>query len=379
METQELLSLIAHGEDSQHQFKADVKNAAAMGAEMVAFANTRGGRLCIGVNDDGTIAGLTTEDIARLNQTIANAATNNIRPSIAPHTQNISLSDGIVVVLTIEPGLSKPYMDANGYIWVKQGADKRRVTAREELQRMFQAAGLIHADAIPVQRTSIADVDIEYFDTFFERATSETVAAQDLSRAQLIENMNLMQQGQLNISGALLFATRPQRWLPVFIVKAMAFAGHDIADTHYHDSQDISGKLSNIFQQALNFVLSNIHHRQRAQSVNSTGEPEVPRIVFEELIANALIHRDYFISAPVKILVFVDRIEIISPGHLPNNLTVDNIKLGNSNSRNPILASFAPNVLPYRGLGSGIRRAIKAYPAIEFINDQEGNRFQVVI
>ncbi|WP_228999543.1 ATP-binding protein [Photorhabdus aegyptia] len=84
-------------------------------------------------------------------------------------------------------------------------------------------------------------------------------------------------------------------------------------------------------------------------------------------------------SAPVKVLVFADRIEIISPGHLPNNLTIENIKMGNSNIRNPILASFASKVLPYRGLGSGIKRAIKAYPDIELIDNREGNTFKAII
>ncbi len=71
--------------------------------------------------------------------------------------------------------------------------------------------------------------------------------------------------------------------------------------------------------------------------------------------------------------------EIISPGHLPNNLTVENIKSGNSNIRNPILASFATKILPYRGLGSGITRALKAYPDIHFEDDRDGNLFKVII
>ena len=78
-------------------------------------------------------------------------------------------------------------------------------------------------------------------------------------------------------------------------------------------------------------------------------------------------------------LVFADRIEIISPGHLPNNLTIENIKNGNSNIRNPILASFAPKMLPYRGLGSGIRRSLREYKEIDFLDDRDGNKFVVII
>ncbi|WGS86105.1 RNA-binding domain-containing protein [Methylomonas sp. UP202] len=379
METQELLSIIANGEDSRHQFKADFTNANAVAAEMVAFSNSKGGILLIGVNDDGSISGLDTGDMARLNQLISNAASQGVRNPINPTTENIALPNGMVMVVTIAQGIRPPYFDNQGYIWVKSGADKRKVTAPEELQRMLQDAALTHADELIVSGTSVADVDQEAFDSFFEKFVGEPLDAQELSLGQLMENMNLMKAGQLNYCGALLFAKRPQLRLPMFMVKAVAFPGQDIADTAYIDSQDINGKLSDVFQKTLSFVLGNIRHQQNEQGINSIGEPEIPRIVLEELIANALIHRNYFISAPVKVLVFSDRVEIISPGHLPNNLTVENIKLGNSNVRNPILASFAPRVLPYRGLGSGVLRAIKAYPDIEFIDDRDGNIFKAVI
>ena len=379
MDTVRLLNVITQGEDSKHQFKANVKRSDSLAQEMVAFSNSLGGMILIGVNDDGSLAGLTSDDIGRLNQLVSNAATEHMRPPIAPVTQNFSYPDGMVMLVTVPEGISKPYMDKNLHVFVKSGADKRKVTAREELQRMFQSAALVHADEIPVRNSSIADVDQGFFSSFFEREFGESVADQGISCAQLMENMNLMRDGQLNISGALLFANRPQIRLPVYIIKAVAFPGNDIADEHYIDSRDISGKLSDIFREAMSFVLANIRHVQNDQSFNSTGVPEIPRIVFEELIANALIHRDYFISAPVRLLVFADRIEIISPGGLPNNLTVENVMMGNSNIRNPILASFASKVLPYRGLGSGIRRTLKAHPDIEFIDNRVGNTFTVII
>jgi ATP-dependent DNA helicase RecG len=83
--------------------------------------------------------------------------------------------------------------------------------------------------------------------------------------------------------------------------------------------------------------------------------------------------------APIRVFIFSDRIEIISPGHLPNNLTVANIRAGNSNTRNPVLASFAYQILPYRGFGSGILRALENYPDIDFIDDREGNQFKCII
>ncbi|MGL5110370.1 MAG: RNA-binding domain-containing protein [Vibrio ordalii] len=378
METEELLAIIANGEDSRHQFKENITRTESLVPELAAFSNSKGGLLLIGVTDDGDIQGLTVDDMGRINQLVSNAA-KDVRPPIAVTTENIALPSGMVMVVDVPEGISKPYMDGNLHVWVKNSANKSRVSAREELLRMFQSSALVHADEIPVNGSSVADIDQEFFGAFFEREYGERVEDQDVSRAQLLENMNLAKNGQLNICGALLFASKPHIRLPVFIVKAVAFPGVDIEDEHYIDSQDINGKLSDVFQKVLGFVLANIRHVQNEQSINSVGEPEIPRIVLEELIANALIHRDYFVSAPIKVLVFADRIEIVSPGHLPNNLTIENIKMGNSNVRNPILASFAPKVLPYRGLGSGIKRAIKAYPDIEFIDDRAGNAFKAII
>lgn len=378
METEELLAIIANGEDSRHQFKQNITRAESLVPELAAFSNSKGGLLFIGVTDDGGIQGLTLEDMGRINQLVSNAA-KDVKPPISVTTENVALPSGMVMVVDVPEGISKPYMDGNLHVWVKNSANKSKVSAREELLRMFQSSALVHADEISVNGSSVTDIDQEFFDAFFEREYGERVEDQDVSRVQLLENMNLAKNGQLNICGALLFASRPQIRLPVFIVKAVAFPGVDIEDEHYIDSQDINGKLSDVFQKVLGFVLANIRHVQNEQSINSVGEPEIPRIVLEELIANALIHRDYFVSAPIKVLVFADRIEIVSPGHLPNNLTIENIKMGNSNVRNPILASFAPKVFPYRGLGSGIKRAIKAYPDIEFVDDRAGNAFKAII
>ena len=379
METSELLEIVARDEDGKHQFKANITNAQSLSEELAAFSNSGGGRIFIGVSNDGTFSGLTRQDMGRLNQLVANTSSNNVRPPINVQTENVSTPNGLAIVVTVPDGISKPYMDNNGAIWVKSGADKRKVTSREEIQRMFQSAGLIHGDEIPANGLTVADLDMKYFKDFFLKSYSESVDEQEAPLPRILENMNLMKDGVLNVSGALLFAENPSYRLPVFIVKAVAYPGTEIDEENYIDSQDIPGKIADIFQKSMSFVLGNIRHEQGEQGVNSEGIPEIPRLVFEELIANALIHRDYFISAPVRIFVHSNRVEIISPGHLPNNLTIENIKSGNSNIRNPILASFATKILPYRGLGSGIIRSLKAYPDIEFENDIDANLFKVII
>ena len=379
METTELIDLLSRGEDSRQQFKTDMNNADALAAEIVAFSNTAGGRIFIGVNDDGSVRGLSGAEVARLNMLIANVASQVVRPAVNPLTENVPHPAGTVLVLSIAEGVNKPYMDKNGAIWVKNGADKRRATSREELQRLFQQAGLVHADETPVAGLSAGDVDLPYFEAFFEQQFGEPLAQHNQPLPQLLTNMNLMNQGQLNLAGGLLFAKSPNYALPAFIVKAVAFVGTQIEDERYIDSRDIAGKLADVFQQTLGFIVANTRAAQGEQGFNTQGQPEIPRIVWEELVANALIHRDYFVSAPIRVLVFADRVEIISPGHLPNNLTIENIKAGNSNMRNPILASFAAKLLPYRGLGSGLLRSLRAWPQIELIDDRAGNLFKAIV
>lgn len=379
METVELLEIVSRDEDSKHQFKANVTNAISIAQEMVAFSNSGGGDIFIGVSNDGTFAGLDRSDMGRLTQLVSNASSQLVKPPINPQTENIRTDGGLVMIVVVLDGVSKPYMDNNGVIWMKSAGDKRKATSREEIQRLYQRAGLIHGDEIPVTGLTIADLELDYFRVFFLRNYGESLESYNLPLSTLLENMNLMREGVFNVSGALLFAQNPSFKLPVFIVKAIAFPGNVIHEREYIDNADVTGRIADVFQQSLSFVLGNIRHVQGDQGINSTGEPEIPKIVLEELIANALIHRDYFISTPIRIFVFSDRIEIISPGHLPNNLTVENIVMGNSNIRNPILASYATKILPYRGIGSGIIRALREYPFISFADDHDGNKFTVTI
>ena len=380
METSELIEIISRGEDSRIQYKANIHNNDSLAAEIVAFCNSGGGKIIVGVDDKTwNVIGLSKEDIENLNQRTHSAASQSVKPPVSLISENVMHPDGLVVVITVSDGMSKPYMDNKGQIWVKSMGDKDRVTSREEIQRMFQSAGLLHGDEIPAKGLSVSDIDLPFFENFFQKEYDESTNEQENPLQTILENMNLAKSGNLNIAGALLFAKQMRFHLPAFIVKAVAYPGIEIDEDTYVDSRDISGKISDIFQQAISFISINIRHKQSNKSVNSTGDPVIPKIVLEELIANALIHRDYFISAPIRIFVFSNRVELISPGHLPNNLTIQNIKSGNSNIRNPILASFATKLLPYRGLGNGIRRALKVYPDIEFIDDHEGNLFKVII
>ncbi len=380
MKIEELLKIMAQGEDSRHQFKKNFTNVDAVASELVAFANSGGGLLVVGIDDKiRVIAGLNLDDISRLNALFSNAASQHVKPAINPLSCNIATPDGLVMVVKITEGLSRPYTDLQGRIWVKSVGDKRHVTAREEIQRMFQDAGFVYADETPINKLTIEEIDSKVFSEYFYKRYRQRPEDAGIELPLLLQNMNLAQNGHPNLTGMLLFGRHPERHLPAFTVKAVAFPGCDLHSTRYMDSEDIDGQLGKQYQRSISFIKRNLHHVQGQKSVNSFGDLEISEDALEEILVNAFVHRDYFINAPIKLFIFADRLEIISPGHLPNHLTLEHIRYGLSNMRNPMLASHLVHILPYRGLGSGIPRALHLWPHIDFIDDREGNQFKVTL
>lgn len=379
MNLEQLASLVSKGEDSKNQFKEDIRNIDALVAEMVAFSNSSGGTIYIGVTNDGHLKGISRQDVDRINQLISNASSQHIKNPIAVTTENVAVSgDRIVIVLTIPQGIEKPYFDNQGVIWLKSGADKRRINSKEELRRLFQTVDLLYADEIPT-RAGIEELNLPLLAEFLEKKFGEEIPYTDTEKIRLLQNMNLALEDKLNLAGLLYFGKNPQKFKPAFVIKAVAFNSTKITD-NYFDSEDFSGVLQDMYKGALAFIMRNVRKVQKDQSVNSVGIPEIPQIVFEEILVNALIHRDYFLNGPIKVIVFSDRFEIISPGTLPNHLTVEKIRAGNSVQRNPILASYAAKgLLPYRGLGTGVRRAVQDWPKIKFIDDRSGCTFTVIV
>ena len=249
------------------------------------------------------------------------------------------------------------------------------MTSREEIQRLLQGAGLVQADEVPVQGTTASDIELEHFGDFYEKQYGERLDQGETPLGQLLRNLGLAKGEELDLAGLLLFGKHPQRYRPAFVVKAVSFVGNDPAGDRYRDSEDIVGCLRDLHRKTMSFLTRNLHHVQGDKGFNTEGDLEVPADALDELVVNMLLHRDYFISAPWRVFIFDGRIELISPGSLPNNLTIENIRNGVSNIRNPLIASFATKELPYRGIGTGIRRAVAAAPRLELISDHEANLF----
>jgi len=381
MDALELLDFIQMGESSKVQFKVRVNNANSIGAEMVAFSNTKGGLLIVGVDDKtGEINGLSFEELQSTNELLANSASNNVKAPIYIYTETIKVEEQNVIVAHIAEGTSKPHMDNNGIIWVKNGSDKRKVIAKEEIARLLQSSGNLFADETLVNGTTVNDIDEDFFQEFIVSKTKKTIEELGQSTSSVLSNLGMMKEGKLSLGGLVLFGKNPQQFRPTFTVQCVSVVGNDISSNEYRDKEEpFIGNLKELYEKTLSFITRNLRKKQTKEGFNSQSELEIPIQTIEELLVNALIHRDYFILSSIKVFIFDNRIEIISPGRLPNTLTIDNIKIGTSIPRNPILFTNARYILPFVGVGSGIPRAIENSPDLELINDVDREVFTSII
>jgi ATP-dependent DNA helicase RecG len=380
----ELLDIISTGETSKVQFKETLPNRESMSREIVAMANSLGGMILLGVKDKvGTVTGLVYEQIEYADQKVAEFA-DNLKPPIYLSTEVVKIQENSgpknVLIIHINEGINKPYKTAQGEIYVKQGSNKRLLTDNAEIMRLFQLSGNLLADEMEVHGTSIEDIDERRFADYFIKEFGRSYEERGLTFEQALKAKRVLRNNQLTLAGLLFFGKNPQAVKPAFTIKAVSFFGNNLEAKDFKSKpSDFIGTIPDLFDQGMAFLKENLAFLQYGESFNSKGQLEVSPIALEELIQNALVHRDYFKNSPIRLLIFDNRIEIISPGKLPNSLTVEDIKYGNPVIRNNQLVSFSSHILPFSGLGSGIKRALEEQSNIELINEIEGEQFKVII
>jgi predicted HTH transcriptional regulator len=381
METIQIIERINNGEDSYTQFKEMPIRSQSLAKEMVAFSNSEGGIIIFGVADNKEIKGLNTETIEKLGQLVANVANENIRPPIHPLTKIKTINGLKLMMVTIHKGISKPYSTTSGEYYIKSGSDKK-IISQPELKRLFAQSNNLYADEEIVFNTKITDLNKELFYEFLEKEDLriyEEHQNEQLTLVSILENRELLRDSHLTLAGNLIFGKTPQRFNKSFYIDYVYFNGNDVTANHFITKDIIKGTFGELYKQSLLFLKSSLRKVQIENNFNSLGKLEINEIILSELIVNALIHRDYYISSSIKIFIFDNRVEIINPGKLTNSLTVEKIKSGISIHRNPILNSISKYVLPYSGYGSGIKRVLKLDPTIQFINNIEKEEFKVII
>ena len=383
----ELLEIIQNGENSGVEFKRDERGNKSFNEdfakEVVAFSNVKGGKIFIGVENDGTMSGLSVADCE---EWVMNICRTLVRPAIIPYYEEIQIDEKIrVAVIHIDMGYSKPYYLARGErrtYYIRVGSTSREAT-REELSRLFQISGAYHYDVAPVAYTTIEDLNIEkvkkYFSTFHQLkldGITESEIKNILINADIIRKT---EQGDvLTVGGLLLFGDKPQKYLPSSRITFAYFNGESISE-EILDSKVIEGTLTELIDETVKTIQRNFKTPSKVKGLKRIEKKRLPKEVLREAITNAVAHRNYSIGAEIRIYMFLNRIEIRSPGVLPNTVTIEKMKIGSySVLRNPLIAQYLRDLRYIDKLGRGVQMILRKTKELGFSEPElieEGEEF----
>ena len=387
------------------QFKERILDKYDIACELVAFSNSHGGKLVVGIKDKtGEINALSYSEVQETTNLLSDIASENVVPSILIKIDTVEVEDGNLVVATVKEGLNKPYHDNKGIVWVKNGADKRKVFDNAELAEMMTDCGSFAPDEAGVRDATVNDLDATTIKQFlgnrFERVLEKkgltgdafneasldaicSAIAKGHDCEKILRNLRFIRpDGSLTVAAMLLFGKYTQRWMPMMTAKCICFAGNSIGSKVFRDKvndADMEGNLLHQYDTIMDFFTRNLHNVQIGDEFNSMGKLEIPYTSLVEFTVNSLVHRSLNMKAPVRIFIFDNRVEIHSPGALPNGLTIDDIKAGTSMPRNMFLFNNAIYLLPYTGVGSGITRALDEDVNVTFMNNDKAQEFVITV
>lgn len=351
MTSQELETLIQQGENAAVEFKALPLRPEALAREMVAFANSAGGTILLGVADDGTVLGIDGSD--QLEEWVMNIARTAVIPALTVTYETLAINATRVAVVGVPKGSDKPYQTGDKYL-MRVGSTNR-VATQAELMRLFQMSGVFHYDILPVANAGINDLNMAALDSYFANYGFEFSKEADIARRQLLINTDILApSGEPTIGGLLMFGINPSRYLPQAAIMFAHFNGLEIA-AELIDRQEIIGTLPQQVDAAVAVMKNNLLRPSTIEGMKRKDTRQLPPDkVLREMVVNACVHRNYAIAGSrIRIFMFDDRIECISPGRLPNTVTVEKLRSGVSYASNPVLLKFMDNLRYIDRLGRG--------------------------
>lgn len=378
----ELLELIANGESSGVEFKRDDVRPEQLAREIVALANFQGGRLLLGVEDDGSISGLTRDDTERW--VMDTVFGRYVHPMILPFYEEVVLDDGLrVAVITIQSGVTKPYVlrhNDREDIYIRVGTTSRLAT-REQQARLFASGAMLHPETLAVSGTGLTDLSTERLTDYLVEYVKDPAAPESAAAwEERLLGLGLMTPSPdgrhvCSIAGLVLFGRNPRRALPQAGVRWMAFSG-DTKEYQALDDTILDGPLVGLTRKSeagtTEMVEPGLLERvvDRITPFVSTEDATVdenlrrerrwhyPVEALREALLNAVIHRDWTRSVEVEVVAYRDRVEITSPGALQNSMTIEKMLAGQRSPRNPLLVDIMRDYGYVDARGMGVRRKI---------------------
>jgi ATP-dependent DNA helicase RecG len=390
MTDEELIRLARGRREGPHvEFERSPSNRRDIRHTVCAFANDlansgRPGVLFVGLEDDGSCAGLVVDDcLLRDLSQIRDEGSILPRPSI--EIRRLAVDGCEVAVLVVHPSAVPP-VRYDGRVWVRVGSTNRQATPEEESRLAERRrAGDLPFDLRPVPDVGTDDLDLERFRREYLPAAiaPDILEANRRSTERQLEALRFSTRGQPNYAAVLIFGRDPLRWVPGAWVQFLRIEGADLGDP-VKDDKRLDGTLPDVARGLDEIFRAHIAHAVQIDAASrETRVPDYPLAALQQLARNALIHRDWEVSrAPVTIHWFEDRIEIANPGGLYGQVTPENFGTA-TDYRNPQLAE-AMRVLGFvQRFGYGIplaRRELErnGNPPPEFRLD-EPTRFHVTV
>ncbi len=344
---EEIESQLRSGEDSGFEFKQvefsgdrpKRPTRDVWADEIAAFANAAGGVVLAGVADDGTVIGMSHGQIANLDSLLVEVSSDTIKPPVRIHTYHRELSDGRLVLLAEVPQ-SDFVHESPGGNYIRVGGSKRLMGSDERLrlaQRRSQAR-FLWFDQEPVPKTG--------FKTLAEVLWKPLLSAEGAAEPEVsLGKLALLEDDEAGVlratvAGVLLCTRNPEQWLPNACITATRYRGKDRASGQI-DAREISGPVNEQIAGAVAFVVSNMQVAARKDPARSDLPQYSEKAVFEALV-NAVVHRDYSMrGSRIRLSMFDDRLEIQSPGSLPNNLSVESMSSRQSTRNEALTSVFA--------------------------------------
>ena len=353
------------GEDTANEFKSlrgGLPNADDLAAAMVAFANSGGGRLWLGVENDGTVSGVGDRAACDvLLRRLDEVCQNNVVPPLACSHRKAEYEGRVIVVSQIPGyGPGRPYRTQRGVYYIRGGAS-RRIAPPDEVKRLVLSATATAQvpDEAPLDGTNLDDIDGAHFRAYYQAVYEEAPPVDLRQLKRLLANLRILNGEQLSLMGLLCFGKDPQQRLPWARITAVRSPGTDVA-LELLDRKDFGGPVDRQIADTEEFL-----GRQLASHVAIRGfEPETPEYALpleavREAVRNAVVHRDYAVTAQINVTMYDDRLEVVSPGRLLNSVTVESMKLGAVHvERNPLIATVLAKRHLMTERGSGVRRMV---------------------
>jgi len=353
----EIRQLIAKGEDYHIEFKREDENNDDFAKTIVCFANSDGGKILAGVDDNGKIIGI--KDIDKFMLRIDDIAYNLCKPPVTILQETGVIDDTRIVIINIPQGTQRPYQ-CKGKFYIRS-SNRCREATREEILRLFQSSGSLYYDELSIKNANLENIDLELFKSFLKDYLYQSVS--DINEEEVLsylKNLSLADKDLIpTVTGILFFGKRPQSFLKEARIVCAYIEGNDIATTP-SDKKEINGTIIQIIEDTERFFGIYLKEKHIIKNFEPEVKYEIPMEALREAVVNAIAHRDYTISAPIRILIFTDRIEVRSPGRLPNTVTIESMKVGGSHVlRNPHIYNMLAKFQLVTDLGSGVRRMIK--------------------